>query len=68
MARGGEVHHFNKQVAITQGEEWQTIASSNNTKEDEVSIWKRCGATKQSEGGEPQQVIIMQGKGYNKQQ
>jgi len=65
MARGGKVHHFNKQ-ATTQSKK-QTIANNkNNTNEGEVSTRKRHGMTKQqckARSNKPQRITTMQDEG-----
>jgi hypothetical protein len=42
------------------------MTSSNNIMEGETNIWKRFGVMKQDEKDEPQQAVVVQGKGHNK--
>jgi hypothetical protein len=42
------------------------MTSSNNTMEGETNIWKRFRTMKQDKKDEPEQVVVVQGKGHNK--
>ncbi len=66
MAKGGEVHHFNKQTTTQNKKRRTTTNNRNNTREGEVSTRKRHGMMKEqckARNNKSQRIATMQGEG-----